>query len=64
LVARATHPHPNDVETLQADFQELALDFVARELFDYSDPFETLACTVDETWRRAKNEHLQLSICP
>jgi hypothetical protein len=52
LVARALNPQGHSVETLKADFLEIALDFVAQQLFDYSDPFETLACSVDETWRR------------
>lgn len=52
LLARAANPGAYDAETLKADFLELALDIVAQQLFDYSEPFETLACTVDETWRR------------
>lgn len=40
------------METIRADFLDVALDFVVQELFDYSDPFETLASSVDEMWRR------------
>jgi hypothetical protein len=50
--ARAANPNGQDAATLKADFLELALDFVAQGLFDHSDTFETLACSVDETWRR------------
>ena len=52
MLARAANPGDHDVATLKSDFQELALDFVAQGLFDHSDTFETLACSVDETWRR------------
>lgn len=52
LWARAADPRRQDATTLKADFLELALDFVAQGLFDHNDTFETLACSVDETWRR------------
>lgn len=52
MMARAANPGDHDVATLKADFLELALDFVAQGLFDHSDTLETLACSVDETWRR------------
>ena len=52
IMARAANPGDHDVATLKADFLELALDFVAQGLFDHSDTLETLACSVDETWRR------------
>ena len=52
MMARAANPAVHDVATLKADFLELALDFVAQGLFDYTDTLETLACSVEETWRR------------
>jgi hypothetical protein len=52
MLARAAEPGNYDAATLKADFLELALDFVAQGLFDHSDTLETLACSVDETWRR------------
>jgi hypothetical protein len=52
MMARAANPGDYDAATLKADFLELALDFVAQGLFDHSDTFETLACTVDETRMR------------
>jgi hypothetical protein len=51
MMARAANPDDRDIATLRADFLELALDFVAQGLFDHIDTFETLACSVDETWR-------------
>lgn len=52
MMARAANPGAYDVAALKADLLELALDFVAQGLFDHNDTFETLACSVDETWRR------------
>jgi hypothetical protein len=52
MMARAANPDDRDIATLRADFLELALDFIAQGLFDQIDTFETLACSVDETWRR------------
>jgi hypothetical protein len=52
MLDRAANPADHDVATLKADFLELALDFVAQGLFDHSDTLETLACSVDEIWRR------------
>jgi hypothetical protein len=52
MLARATNPAGVDVATLRADFHESALDFVAQSLFDHTDTLETLACSVEETWRR------------
>jgi hypothetical protein len=51
IMARATNPGSQDATALRADFLELALDFVAQGMFDHSDTFETLTCSVDETWR-------------
>ena len=52
FAARIINPDLNEREQFMADFTEFAVDWIAQQLFDYSDPFETLACTVDETWRR------------
>jgi hypothetical protein len=52
MMARAANPGGHDVAALKDDFLELALDFVAQGLFDDSDTLETLACSVEETWRR------------
>jgi hypothetical protein len=51
MLTRATNPTGVDSATLRADFHELALDWVAQGLFDYSDTLETLACSAQETWR-------------
>jgi hypothetical protein len=51
MMARAADPGDHDVASLKVDFLELALDFVAQGLFDHSDTLETLACSIDETWR-------------
>jgi hypothetical protein len=51
MMARAANPDAHDATTLKADFLELAVDFVAQGLFDHVDTFETLACSVDPTWR-------------
>jgi hypothetical protein len=52
MMARAANPAGFDIDALRADFHELSLDFVAQGLFDYTDTLETLACSVEETWRR------------
>ena len=52
MMARAAKPGGHDFAALKAEFLELALDFVTQGLFDYSDTLETLACSVEETWRR------------
>jgi hypothetical protein len=51
MLARAIDPTGVNVATFRADFHELALDWVAQGLFDYPDTLETLACSVQETWR-------------
>ncbi|OBJ26870.1 hypothetical protein [Mycobacterium colombiense] len=52
FAARVINPDPNDPERFMADFVDFAVHWIAQQLFDYCDPFETLACTVHETWRR------------
>ena len=51
IVLRALNPDTSNPEQFMQDFAELAVEWVAQQLFDYIEPFETLACSVHETWR-------------
>ncbi|WP_167668466.1 hypothetical protein [Mycobacteroides salmoniphilum] len=52
LMARVMHPVQTDLQSMLDDFTEVALDWAAQHLFDFPEPFELLAGSADETWRR------------
>lgn len=52
LIARVMNPVQTDLQGMLDDFAEVALDWAAQHLFDFPEPFELLAGSVDETWRR------------
>ncbi|WP_418005171.1 hypothetical protein ACNO8X_10160 [Mycobacterium sp. PDNC021] len=52
LRARVLHPVQTDLQSTLDDFAEIALDWAAQHLFDFPEPFEFLAGSADETWRR------------
>ena len=51
MMVRATSPDTVDIGALEADADQLSLDWIAQGLFDYTDTLETLACSVQEIWR-------------
>jgi hypothetical protein len=51
MAARVVHPETTTPELFMHDFTEMAVEWVAQQLFDYLEPFEVLACSVHETWR-------------
>lgn len=52
LRARVMQPVQTDLQSMLDDFTEVALDWAAQHLFDFPEPFELLAGSADETWRR------------
>jgi len=52
LRARVMNPVQTDLQSMLDDFAEVALDWAAQHLFDFPEPFEFLAGSADETWRR------------